>query len=279
MIRLCTLFDYHYAEKGLAWLGSVRQHTPDADVTILALDDAVAQMFLGDPAVRLLRLADLEAQDARLLVAKSNRSLSEYYWTLASVLMDWCLARWDSIAYMDADTFVFSDLQPLYDEVGAAAVAITPHRLHPKYVARLGGNGTYNVGWVYANQRGRACVREWADLCLDWCYERQEAGKFCDQGYWDALVPKHKVHVVRNLGANLAPWNAENYTYSWEPWNRTLWVSDGSRMDALIFFHFHRHVSASDRSGDYPIPQAVIEHVYQPYEDALAFTYERENAV
>ena len=267
MITLCSLWDSAYHTKGLALIESLRRHVPEFALYVLTLDDAVWDYFEGChcPYIVPIRLSEVEAPD--VLAAKNNRSKVEYFWTLASVLTSWCVDqfRLSSATYIDADCFVFSDLAPLYQEIGDTPVAIIPHRYTPYQKARLQGAGIYNVGWVYFSNGGRDCLENWRDNCLDWCYWRVENGKFADQGYLDDWPARWGAHVVQHLGANLAPWNQEQYTYRYV--NDRLFITDGKRTDQLLFYHFHGH-TLQNRTG-YPLNDSVARYVYEQYENQL----------
>ena len=157
MIALCTMFDSAYLKKGLALIASLHQHEPDCALCILALDDEVYTYLNrhGNAHTFVLSLKNIETPN--LLAVKQTRSPVEYYWTLAPYLTRFAFDLLDmgSIAYIDADCFLFHDLAPLYAEVGDAPVAICPHRWTPSHAARLRAAGTYNVSWVYFS--GLAC--------------------------------------------------------------------------------------------------------------------------
>ena len=235
MITLCCLWDSAYHKNGLALLASLRQHNPDFRLFVLALDAHVYAELDGQANVEAFYLPTVE--DDAMLEAKANRTHIEYAWTLASVFTYWVVDVFNppSLAYMDSDCYLFNSLASLYDEVRDAQVAITPHRWTPSQADRLRGAGIYNVGWTYfARGDGYKCLREWRDKCLKWCYHRVEAdGRFADQGYLNDWPQRWGAHVVKHLGANLAPWNQEQYIYN------GLTVSDGKRTDQILFYHFH----------------------------------------
>jgi len=107
-----------------------------------------------------------------------------------------------------------------------------PARLQSKGSNRV---GRFNVGWLTfrRNSEGMACLQRWRDQCLEWCYDRSEDGKFADQKYLDEWPAQyHSLVVLQHQGANLAPWNLENYDIR---------VREGTvRVDGqlLMFYHF-----------------------------------------
>ena len=61
---------------------------------------------------------------------------------------------------------------------------------------------------------GLKVLNWWRDCCLEWCYNRHEDGKFGDQKYLDDWTTRFKnIHVLRNLGGGLAPWNVQQYDF------------------------------------------------------------------
>jgi len=208
MVTLCTMFDSNYLKKGLALIESLRRHVPDFALCVLTLDEDVYSHFHSNRSNSIVALSLNEIEIADLLAVKPLRSPVEYYWTLTPHLTRFAfdLLDTDSIAYIDADCFLFHDLAPLYDEVGAAPIAIIPHRWTPRHADRLRSAGIYNVSWVYFSRDGLQCLDEWRARCIEWCFwEVKPDGRFADQGYLNDWPQRYGAHVVQHLGANLAP--------------------------------------------------------------------------
>lgn len=296
---LCTLFDRTYLTKGMALLHSLQLHHPDFLMFVLALDTET------DEAVRRLgekRIVSLELSEMLTPVlqrALRDRNAAERAWTLTPHWMDWLLRNKDlrefipHLAYVDADTFLFSSLDQLYQEVGSASIAIIPHRFPEHLLWREQHNGYYNVNFVYVrnNDRGRDCVRLWALQCAAWCYQRTERSAdgsllFGDQGYLDDWAGKYGAHVVRHIGANLAPWNQEQYDYCWDSRlyviAKRLLPGHGAiaieRINPLLFYHFHGLQQTGEQPdyGGYKnvLRPEVLQYVYAPYLSVLEALHE-----
>jgi hypothetical protein len=241
MVYFCTYFDRNYLPRGLALVRSLREHCPEFRLWVLCMDEATHQALnqLDLPAVEPIALHDLERNDEPLLRAKQNRSPVEYYFTCTPSLPLYVLNHWpevDLITYLDADLFFFANPAPLFEELGAGSMAIIGHRFSPNQRHRE-KFGLYNVGWVSfrKDENALACLQWWRARCIEWCYDREEDGKFADQKYLDDWPSRFRdVVVLEHKGANLALWNQANYHLSALNGNTVM-------VDAqpLIFFHFH----------------------------------------
>lgn len=279
---LCTLFDSAYLAQGMALLRSVAEWHADYTLYVLAMDERVRREVLtvDDARVKVLPLEWFETDLLRRL--RAERSKAEYCWTLTPFLTASLLSDFDMphIAYIDADCYLFQPLEALYQEVvGAEAeVAIIPHRFPERLAWRAAANGTYNVGWVYFRNgpTAKACLRNWAAQCASWCAGRSERDpatarlRFGDQAYLDTWPIDYGAYTVQHRGANLAPWNQEQYSYRE---NVNFQVCDGGRIDNLLFYHFHSHAFSPTAQtftrGGYRLRPSVIHSVYRPYEEDL----------
>jgi hypothetical protein len=238
VIHYCTYFDRNYLTRALAMHASLVRHSPPLTLWALCLDDTAFATVtaLGLESLRPIRLADLEAADPSLLMAKANRSAMEYYFTLSPALPLYLLntiGSIESITYLDSDLLFYSSPKPIFDELDTDSVLIIPHRFPPR-LANLVEYGVFNVGWLtFRNDdRARAVLERWHGQCLEWCYDRLEDGKYADQLYLDQWPALPGVHVLSHPGANLAPWNFDQYAIGFR--------TDPPTVDGrpLIFYHF-----------------------------------------
>jgi hypothetical protein len=241
MYYFCTYFDQHYLARGLALYRSLREHCPAFKLWVLCMDHATYQSLqkLGLPGLHPIALQEFERHDEPLQSAKQNRSRIEYYFTCTPSLPLYVFNNWpevDLITYLDADLFFFASPVPLFEELGTGSIAIIGHRF-PPHLLQNERYGIYNVGWLSfrRDENGLACLHWWREQCLEWCYDREEDGRFADQKYLDDWPRRFQnVVVLEHKGANVAPWNLANYRLYYLQGN-TVTVDD----QPLIFFHFH----------------------------------------
>jgi hypothetical protein len=277
--HFCTLFDRNYLFKGVAMLESLAQHCPSAHAFVLCMDDLTYELLgkLAYPHVERVRLADVE--DEALLAVKPGRGVAEYCWTLASCLSWHIFQTWPEVqqlTYLDADLLFFSPVQPLFEEIGDASIAIIEHR----FIPRLQGyaiNGRFNVEWVSfrRDRQGMACLERWREQCIEWCFNRLEEGRMGDQKYLDEWPDRYSsLCIIQHPGAGVAPWNYANYDIASG--------SGGITVDGLplIFYHFHQLQMHSFGRFDYMANLYLVEkprpvELYNVYERALKAAIEK----
>jgi hypothetical protein len=272
--QLCTYFDEKYFVRGRALYRSLKGYSDNFLLWVLCLDDATYDLLraFGDANIRLVRLAELEAWEPRLLQAQSDRSRVEYYWTCTPTWLAYVMTQQDPgvwVSYLDADLYFFNPTDEIFKEAGAASVIIHGHRYGPENEYQAAASGIYNVGLTSfrADNLGWQALRWWQSACLEACYLRPDEGLCGDQKYLDDWPERFRgVHVLQNPGAGLAPWNVENYQYK---------LSEGNLIvDScpLIFYHFHAFQWLSlhlmGQLG-YSVPHWVRQIAYRPYARAL----------
>jgi hypothetical protein len=176
--------------------------------------------------------------------------------------------------YLDADLYFYSPLQPLFDEIGDASIAIIEHRFPPAQ-KHLEVNGRFCVEWVgfRRDEQGLACLARWREQCIEWCFHRLEQDRMGDQKYLDQWPGRYiGLHILQHPGAGVAPWNYSQYRFDQNEQGAI--TLDGAQ---LIFYHFHQLQLLSngsfDRlSGSYRIMGPEPEMVYEAYEASLTET-------
>jgi len=225
--------------------------------------------------MRLISLEEFEAGDHGLLQAKQNRTLIEYYFTCTPSLPLFIFRaapEVNRVTYLDADLFFFSDVDPVFDEIGDRSIAIIGHRF-PGHLRHLEEAGSFNVGWVSfkRDEHALACLQWWRERCIEWCYDKIEAGRFADQKYLDDWPERFEnVIVLQHKGANLAPWNLANYTIAKK--GDRVWVDE----QPLVFFHFHGFKSVTSWLYNHNLSayktkasRKLLRCIFEPYIEAL----------
>jgi hypothetical protein len=239
--KYCTLFDKNYLPHVLSLCESLDKHIDSYVIYCFCMDDESFQYMekMVNKSIIPISYKQLEIQYPELLVAKSNRSIVEYYFTCSSAICSFIFDSYPEtnlLTYLDADLYFFSSPIPIYQELQNASIGIIEHRFsffgkkYEKY-------GKYNVGWVsFKNdQSGRKCLEEWRVDCLNWCYDLLEDGKFADQKYLDYWPKKYDgLHVIQHVGANVAPWNVGQYKIKLDLETNKVLVNNQD----LIFYHF-----------------------------------------
>jgi hypothetical protein len=155
---------------------------------------------------------DLQAFEPRLEGCRA-RSRSAFYATHKPVLPLLALSRRPdlvAVAHVDADCYFFTSTAPLFDEIGPASIAVSPHDFSPVF-EHLIVCGRFNAGFIYWRHDavGLRCLQDYREDCLAWCESCVGPdGRFMNQGYltrWPERYPG--VHVIRHPGVNLAYWN------------------------------------------------------------------------
>ncbi|WP_324172646.1 hypothetical protein [Sulfurimonas sp.] len=238
---------------------SLKKYSDKFHLYIFAFDDKSYELLkrLDLEFVTIISLKEFE--DEVLLKLKSSRSTGEYCWTCTPSTIKYCIETYSlsSCTYLDADLYFFSNPSVLIDEMKDKSVLITEHRYTPMY-EQSATSGIYCVQFMtFKNDKnGMKVLNWWIDACNDWCYARNEDGKFGDQKYLDDWTNRFEgVHVLKNLGGGVAPWNIQQYDLS-------------DNKFKLIFYHFHNYKILEDDKiefGTYKLNNNDIKILYIPY--------------
>ena len=241
--NFCTLFDSYYFSRGLTLYNSLKEKCDNFHLYIFAFDDETYNRLLelNLSSVTTISLSDFEDQE--LLAVKNKRTKAEYCWTSTSSTILYAISNYnlESCTYIDADLYFYSNPKELFDEIGDASIALTLHN-YTKLYDQSATSGKYCVQFVYFKNdiNGISALKWWRNACIEWCYARLEDGKFGDQKYLDDWTERFdNVHVVKNLGAGLALWNAQRFNIE-KRINKYIIKDLNSNIEYnLIFYHFH----------------------------------------
>lgn len=279
MLKFCTLFNTTYLSRGIAMYNSLEQHAEDFHLYIFAFDDycfdVLTKMALKNASIISL----YTFENDRLLAIKDDRTAGEYCWTCASSTIKYCIEKYalDHCTYIDADLLFFSNPACLVDEMGEKSVLITEHRYTPCYDQSV-TSGVYCVQFMtFKNtQAGMEVLNWWVDACIEWCFNRFEDNKFGDQKYLDDWTTRFDtVHVLKNIGGGVAPWNVQQYEFTTKEKQIKGKELDTQDSFDLVFYHFHdfQYITGNAyrlSSPGYYLHRKVARHIYKPYTKALS---------
>lgn len=267
--QYCTYFDSNYLPRGIAMIRSLRRHDPSAHIHVLCLDDATYDvMASSNENVSLIHIDELLSADPEFALARENRTQIEWYFTATSCLVNYITQKNPNIQnlyYLDSDLYFYSSIQPLLDESKNASAQVIEHRFSPQ-MQHLLVYGRFNVGWIgfSTTDEGLSLIKNYRNLCIDWCYDKLEDERYGDQKYLDQWPKNYPNCVVSaHRGANVATWNITGRTLSVR--SDDFYIDE----DPLIFYHFQG--VARMKSGNYVVKgdplnfDNYFELLYAPY--------------
>ncbi len=273
-LNFVTLFNSNYLSRGLLLHHSLHKYGLKFHLYVIAFDDITYDYLKKYPHENLTVISLQQFEDEKLLAVKPTRSAGEYCWTCtaSTVLYTINTFHLDHCVYIDADMCFYSNPQSLFDEWGSRSVLITDHRYTAEY-DQSKSSGKYCVQFVgFKNDKdGMAALTYWREACIDWCYAREEDGKFGDQKYLDDWTTRfNNVHVLKHLGGGLAPWNMQQYDF--KNINGKLIGTEKTTNEKFeaVFFHFHGlkiyKDNISSLTGEtYEMEPWALELFYKPY--------------
>ncbi len=268
-LRYSTYFNKNYLLKGLALHASLLRHDPTAKLDVLCMDPYTQNILdtLHLKGVTTIALSDFE--DSALKKAKSNRSLVEYFWTCTPSLPRYVLAHHkdiDVVSYLDADLYFYSSPGAIIQEMGDKSIYMVEHRYPQDQKYRDNISGRFNVAVQFwkNDKEGRACINWWRERCNEWCYLKEEPGRFGDQLYLNQWPKKYQsISISQNLGVNAAPWNIAQYQVTKN--QGEVYIN----RDKLVVYHFHQleywNPSNYDYAHGYQFDKHTVKYIYQPY--------------
>lgn len=274
-IAYCTVLNAAFIPRAVTLQNSISVHCPNAVFVYYCVDDASAQQLhsLGLEKARIIAPAAYETEHLRAL--KATIKTNEYCWTSKPVALKHALdadGTLDWAVWVDADMYVFGDLDGALADAGDANVALTPHNFSlPEFKQHEPMVGRFNAGFAaFRNSKGgRAALDWWLARCLEGCPAVPIDGKYADQKYLDEIPNLFAPVAALHVGVNAAPWNIFGKTI--ESRAGGIYVSG----QPLLLYHFQglrvvRRWMFDLYAALRALPAPVQRLIYRPYTAALA---------
>ena len=217
-----TSINNAYLSKALMLARSVKALHPDVWF-VCALVDEIEPHLLADSSDfdEVIVMGDNVIPDFTRWVFE--HTVVEACTGIKGPVLDQLLAsrEFQTVTYLDPDTFCYSRLSEILDNPDRSAVILTPHLTSPALSDRtIQANelsalrhGTFNLGFVSvsASDQGRQFAAWWADRTQRYSFDEIDRGIFTDQR-WVDLAPSYFdfVEILRHPGYNFSTWNAEH---------------------------------------------------------------------
>ncbi len=277
MRYFCTYLESNDLPRGRALHQSLLAQAGKFSLVVLSLEEAVEAALKSQPLAQVivLPLARLIADQPALVAARSDRTAQEFKLTCKSALLQHELSRipaGELLTFLDPSLFFFSPLDPVYEEIGAASIALAPHRFTPELV-HLERYGKFNAGWVSLRHdaTGLACAADWAAKCAAWCFAVLEPDRYAEQKYLDAWPRNFDGTIaLTHAGFNSAPWNigAAKVTASKQGPRLGKQPLIGYQFSGLAHLGRQLYDSGLQHYG-LSLTPALRENIYLPYLQAL----------
>ena len=262
--------------RGIVLYESLKEHCGDGFyLYVLAMDDVVAGYLgqLGHKDLQVITLADMKGIYPVLVRLEEERTRGEFSWTLSSFSIQYAIRKFglDSCTYVDSDICFYSDPGLLLGGLCGRSVLITEHNYTPEY-DQTETSGKFCVQFMYFknNEDGNRVLEWWRQRCEEWCYARNEDGKFGDQKYLDDWESRFEgiVYNCRDIGCGVAPWNVQRYEVMRE--DGDLYVTDrvSKVRRPVVFYHYHFLAEVKPHVwclSNYRLSLTDKELLYRPY--------------
>ncbi len=240
MREFCTIIARNYLAAARVLAASAVEHSPDARVTVLVIDDDDGPC-VGDEPFATLHLADVVPDRAERQRMALAYDITELATALKPLLLKRLLAeRGRPVAYIDPDVCMYAPLDGLEALVGEHSLVLVPHTTTP--LPRDGrrpddtdilGSGAYNLGFVAVGTGSEPFLDWWADRCRREAIIDPARMRFTDQR-WVDLAPGYFPHLIlKDPGYDVAYWNVSDRSVT--RCGTGPWLVDGH---PLRFFHY-----------------------------------------
>lgn len=240
---ICTIIAKNYVAQARVLADSVAEHHPDIPCHVLIVDDYEGFIQPAEERFEVISMSELGIPD--LARFRFKYSVVELCTAVKPFLMEHLLnvTGVEKLVYLDPDIMVTGSLDPVFAELDAHDVLLTPH-LDPVPPAdeppgldqHMLMHGAFNLGFLAVSNRppARTFLHWFREKLRSSCIIDYARGLFVDQKFADLAVSMFPgFHIVRDPGCNVAVWNAHSRRLTRA--DDGTWFSNG---EPLRFFHF-----------------------------------------
>lgn len=236
----------NYLPKALVLGESLKKHNKDVKFYILLLEREIPKEVTEEMLVnvdKIILAKDLGYDDfdkfifKHSIVEASTSVKGQALWHFLNNEED------EKIIYLDPDIKVYNKLSKLDKLLNDNEIVLTPHATIPEQKeADIQNNelcalkhGVYNLGFlaIRRGEESKRFVKWWMDRLNLYCYNDIPNGIFTDQKWVDLAPAMFKVHILKDLGHNMAPWNLSTRIAKKHGDKVVI-----NSLDELVFFHF-----------------------------------------
>jgi hypothetical protein len=230
-----TVCNYNYLDRALALAESYFEATNER-MKVVIVDEKVD---LPELPADILFIQDLEIPNFTKLAFKYD--IIELSTAVKPLLAKRFLKETERVLFFDPDTYVLSDLGPIFEELEGCDFLLTPHHVDPQPTSSEESDlammrfGSFNLGFfaLNATPESNRFLDWWWERCRDFNFMESQFGLSTDQK-WVTIAPCFfpGLRISRNRGLNIAPWNS---------FERRLSLVDGVlRVGDVpaVFYHF-----------------------------------------
>lgn len=264
MRHFATVFDKKYLFQGLALYESLRKFSKGSLLHVLCLDDETHSILSTLALSGMMPVSMSEVLSPELVSHRDRTTYAQFCWSCQPIICEYVLddIHVNEVTYVEADSLFFSSPEPLFSEMDSNSVTVSPHLYHPKFdKSETSGLYCTQFNCFKSDRNGRSVLLAWKNLCYQ--YSKEQLFEYPGQKGMDGWPSQYVgVHILKHIGAGVAPWNISKYKFSAD--------QDGKKVDGvpIIFFHFHsyaRSIGGDHYLGAYPIRKKVIRGVYAEY--------------
>lgn len=231
-----TVCSVNYLDKAIVLMQSIN----DDISKIIFLADTKRSLDYDFGDIKIVFTEDIAIDKYHELAFKYN--IIEFNTCVKPFIAKSLLQEFEKVIYLDPDTYVYSSLMPIIEELEGCSFLLTPHSFSsPNDDERPSDEdllkfGVYNLGF-FACKHDDNSIRAlswWNRKLLEQCFYEPGLGLGVDQKVAE-LIPVFfdGVEVSKNLGLNLAFWNLHERSVSRD--QEKYYINSQYK---LIFAHF-----------------------------------------